>query len=141
MNDTGPIAAQAPSALTPLRLASLARQYFDSNPALVGATMITCRATIADLISAMEADAQPDPRGRIDALLASTDDRNWLAMGAAWRFIAERTPAKVADVLRVQHREPVGAQQYDIASADGTDWDPGAGRGVYQLHSTGWKRL
>ena len=131
----------APSALTPSRLAALARQHLDTDPDLVGSTMITCRATIADLLEAMEADAQPDPRGRIDALLATTTDLNWMAMAAAWRYLEERPKLQVADVLRAQHAPPFGAQKYDIASADGTDWDPGAGRGVYQLHSTGWERL
>jgi hypothetical protein len=112
-----------------------------TDTALLGSTMITCRATIADLIDAMQADEQPDPRGRVDALLATTTDLNWLAMAAAWRYLDERPRLQVADVLRVQRREPPGAEKYDIASADGTEWDPGAGRGVYQLHSTGWQRL
>ena len=131
----------APSALTQTMLAALARQHLDSDPDLVGSTMISCRAGIADLLDAMEADKQHDPRGRIDALLASTRDTNWLAMAAAWRYLAERPKLHVADVLRVQRAAPFCAQQYDIASADGAEWDPGAGRGVYQLHTTGWKRL
>jgi hypothetical protein len=127
--------------ITPSKLAALARRHLGTSPAELGSLMISGGTTIDELIAAMRADGQADPRAQIDALLASTADINWLAMGAAWRFITERAPAHVADVLRVQRREPVGAQQYDIASADGTEWDPGAGRGVYQLHSTGWRRL
>lgn len=44
--------------------------------------------------------------------------------------------------LDVQHAEPRKPRQGDIRYADGTDWDPGGGEGMYFYNSGGlWVKL
>lgn len=61
----------------------------------------------------------------------------------------ERELATIAQVfneqdfayLRVQHAAPPKPRPGMIAFADGTDWNPGSGRGVYEYRSTSWFKL
>lgn len=41
----------------------------------------------------------------------------------------------------VSHVEPVRPRETMIRFADGTDWNPGAGRGLYQYVSGAWVKL
>ena len=41
----------------------------------------------------------------------------------------------------VLHKAPKGPRQGLVVFADGTDWDPGAGEGLYVYLSTGWSKL
>ena len=43
--------------------------------------------------------------------------------------------------LVVHHSAPDKPSQGDIYYADGTDWNPGSGEGVYVYTSTGWVKL
>jgi hypothetical protein len=37
-----------------------------------------------------------------------------------------------------QHRVPVRPREGMLAYADGTDWDPGSGAGLYQYRGAAW---
>lgn len=43
--------------------------------------------------------------------------------------------------LRTVHQEPSRPREGMIASADGTDWDPGAGAGAYEFINGVWRRV
>lgn len=53
---------------------------------------------------------------------------------------AAHTPVDVVR-LNVLHVAPAKPQATDLARADGTDWDPGAGRGVYEYDGAAWNKL
>ncbi len=55
---------------------------------------------------------------------------------AVYQALAE---AEALD-LRVTHQEPERPRDGMIVFADGTDWDPGSGRGLYVFDST-WKKI
>jgi hypothetical protein len=40
----------------------------------------------------------------------------------------------------VLHVEPTRPEIGTLVYADGTDWNPGAGEGLYQYTSTGWQK-
>lgn len=40
--------------------------------------------------------------------------------------------------LRVLHAAPIRPRQGVIVYADGTDWNPGSGEGVYRHNGTSW---
>lgn len=67
--------------------------------------------------------------------------RSWLA--AQLREIANALSAP--DVMRVRlavlHAEPEKYADGDVVMADGSDWDPGAGAGVYARVSGAWVKL
>lgn len=42
---------------------------------------------------------------------------------------------------RVLHAEPSKPRDGDLARADGTDWNPGAGAGLYQYQGVAWVKL
>ena len=39
------------------------------------------------------------------------------------------------------HVEPGKPREGDIVGADGTDWNPGGGKGVYAYYSSAWNKL
>lgn len=43
--------------------------------------------------------------------------------------------------LSVVHEEPDKPREGDLRFADGTDWDPGAGKGVYIYMSGSWQKV
>jgi len=43
--------------------------------------------------------------------------------------------------LRPVHREPKRPREGMIAYADGTDWNPGAGKGSYEYRGAAWFKL
>ncbi len=44
--------------------------------------------------------------------------------------------------LSVRHSEPDKPREGDLVRADGTDWNPGAGEGVYEYTAGGsWSKL
>jgi hypothetical protein len=44
--------------------------------------------------------------------------------------------------LKVLHAEPDKPREGDLVRADGTDWNPGSGEGVYEYTSGGaWSKL
>lgn len=43
--------------------------------------------------------------------------------------------------LQVQHGEPEKPREGMLVFADGTDWNPGGGRGVYVYSSSAWVKL
>lgn len=47
------------------------------------------------------------------------------------------------DLIRLveQHRAPEKPREGDIRFADGTDWNPGAGKGIYAFYSAAWNKL
>jgi hypothetical protein len=43
--------------------------------------------------------------------------------------------------FRVLHNAPVRPREGAVMFADGTDWNPGGGRGLYQYSSGAWVKL
>lgn len=43
--------------------------------------------------------------------------------------------------FKVLHREPKRPRHGDVVMADGTDWDPGSGEGLYVRKTAGWSFL
>lgn len=43
--------------------------------------------------------------------------------------------------LRPVHAEPLRPREGMIVCADGTDWDPGSGAGIYAYLSSAWSKL
>ena len=43
--------------------------------------------------------------------------------------------------LEPVHAEPARPRKGDIRYADGTDWNPGAGEGIYWYNGTSWAKL
>lgn len=43
--------------------------------------------------------------------------------------------------LQELHVAPVKLRNFMIVAADGTDWDPGAGQGVYAYYNGTWNKL
>lgn len=43
--------------------------------------------------------------------------------------------------LRPVHREPLKPREGMIVYADGTDWNPGAGKGSYEYRGAAWFKL
>lgn len=43
--------------------------------------------------------------------------------------------------LRPVHREPKRPREGMLVSADGVDWDPGGGKGVYSYQNGAWVKL
>lgn len=44
-------------------------------------------------------------------------------------------------VLKTYHAAPAKPQEGQVVLADGTDWDPGSGAGVYCYYGAAWNRL
>ena len=61
--------------------------------------------------------------------------------------VVRRELQKIAESLAssneedVLHKEPENPRQGNRAFADGTDWNPGSGEGLYVYLSTGWSKL
>lgn len=52
--------------------------------------------------------------------------------------IKEALDAVDAVILPKLHVEPTKVLEGQLAYADGTDWDPGAGQGIYQWRTSAW---
>lgn len=39
------------------------------------------------------------------------------------------------------HAEPAKLIDFMVVAADGTDWDPGSGQGVYTYYNAAWRKL
>lgn len=63
--------------------------------------------------------------------------RSWLADELA--RVATAINANLR--LRVLHAEPSRYAEGDIVYADGSDWNPGSGEGVYVRTSSAWAKL
>lgn len=46
-----------------------------------------------------------------------------------------------AVVFTPLHVAPTKAQEGEVQFADGTDWNPGAGKGLYVYYSSTWNKL
>ena len=59
----------------------------------------------------------------------------------------QREFQRVSEAFRIVHQfdvlhvEPSKPRQGLLVFADGTDWDPGSGEGLYEYLSTGWSKL
>lgn len=64
--------------------------------------------------------------------------RNWMVQELRAVSLQMLTPELVET-----HNEPLKPQHGRLYFADGTDWDPGSGRGVYAYDTTGptWRFL
>ena len=49
--------------------------------------------------------------------------------------------ALAAGHLDVVHVEPTKPREGDIRFADGTNWDPGSGKGIYYYNGSSWALL
>lgn len=67
--------------------------------------------------------------------------RAWLA--AQLRQLADNLAAPTVRMLNIValHEPPERVSDGDIVRADGTDWNPGAGAGVYARISGAWVKL
>lgn len=54
------------------------------------------------------------------------------------RLAAVLSTASTIDFL---HAEPTKLREGLTVGADGTDWDPGAGKGVYTYYDSAWHKL
>ena len=43
--------------------------------------------------------------------------------------------------IELSYRAPDKPREGDIRLADGTEWDPGAGQGIYAWYSGSWHKL
>lgn len=57
------------------------------------------------------------------------------------RAIAREMETPEFVVFQVRHVEPTRPAAGMIAFADGTDWDPGSGRGLYEYRTSSWQKL
>ena len=84
--------------LTPQTLLALASKHWRTNPALIAATMISCKATLEDLAQAAEADGLSNARDMINDLLdEQANALNWRELGDAWP--GRRTKLPVPEVI------------------------------------------
>lgn len=44
-------------------------------------------------------------------------------------------------LIETLHREPSRTRENMIVAADGTDWDPGSGQGIYAYYGAAWHKL
>jgi hypothetical protein len=44
-------------------------------------------------------------------------------------------------LLSASHAEPARPREGMLANADGADWDPGSGAGIYHFDGTNWTKL
>lgn len=44
-------------------------------------------------------------------------------------------------ILSAQHEEPSKRKEGMVVNADGTDWDPGSGAGLYEYIGGSWNKL
>lgn len=59
----------------------------------------------------------------------------------AMRDISLETAPKKIFQLEESNSAPSKTQEWMIVAADGTNWNPGAGRGVYVYYSGAWNKL
>ena len=57
------------------------------------------------------------------------------------RKIAISIAGALPDQLKELHEEPSKLRDFMIVAADGTDWDPGSGQGVYAYYNSAWHLL
>jgi hypothetical protein len=76
---------------------------------------------------------QPLDRGSVDALAASVE-REMLRVAAATEIALLRQ-------VEFLHQEPDKPREGMVAGADGTDWDPGSGQGIYVYFAGAWQVL
>ncbi len=67
------------------------------------------------------------------------DVREWVKREL--RQVAQALSETDALELRTVHRPPIRPRDGMIASADGTDWNPGAGVGIYGRVAGVWVKL
>lgn len=67
--------------------------------------------------------------------------RSWLA--TQFRRVADTLRAPTVSGVRfdILHSEPSRFVNGDVVMADGTDWNPGAGMGLYQRIGGAWVKL
>lgn len=57
------------------------------------------------------------------------------------RRIALTLALTVENPLTERHTPPAKLREFLIVAADGTDWNPGSGKGVYAYYSGAWNKL
>jgi len=67
------------------------------------------------------------------------DLRKWVE--DEFRAIARELAETLVLELRPMYREPVKPREGMIVSADGTEWNPGAGAGAYEYIGGVWVKL
>lgn len=55
--------------------------------------------------------------------------------------IANALAGALPSQLDELHAEPIKLREFMIVAADGTDWNPGGGKGVYAYYSGTWNKL
>lgn len=73
--------------------------------------------------------------------IGTTDEafRTWVR--TEFERLAKELNETIALDLRPVHREPVRPREGMIAYADGTDWNPGGGKGSYEYRGAAWFKL
>lgn len=57
------------------------------------------------------------------------------------RRIAVALAQTIPSPMEELHAEPAKLRDFMIVAADGTDWDPGSGQGVYAYYNGTWNKL
>ena len=84
--------------LTPASLLALANKHWTDNPTMLAATMLSCKATLADLVDAAQAAGYTDIEHLVaDMLHRQQGDANWRELGAAWHSHRSTVPPPDAD--------------------------------------------
>ena len=67
------------------------------------------------------------------------DFRSWVKN--EFSRLSKELSETVALDLRPVHREPIRPREGMIVYADGTDWNPGLGKGCYEYRGAAWFKL
>lgn len=87
--------------------------------------------------------ARGDPSGYIPEAISSAKSLEELTAHVTREFfrISDAITRGLAHEVEFLHVEPI--KQYDglTVGADGTNWNPGAGQGVYTYYAAAWHKL
>lgn len=67
--------------------------------------------------------------------------RSWIATQVRRISDVLRSPTVLGVRFDILHDEPARFSDGDVVMADGTDWNPGAGMGLYQRIGGAWVKL
>ncbi len=62
-------------------------------------------------------------------------------LGRELRKVQNAIAASLPEELEELHAVPVKLRSGLVVFADGTDWDPGSGQGVYVYYAAAWHKL
>lgn len=81
------------------------------------------------------------PRTYVPSHLPGNADTAWLLDFLRREFLAIGQGFEGLNFLPPQHVEPAKAREGQLVFADGTDWNPSSGKGVYVYQDAAWVKL